>query len=40
MTRLFSNINTLKGVGEKRSRLYERLGITTPYELLYHFPEL
>jgi len=38
MTRLFSNINTLKGVGEKRSRLYERLGITTPYELLYHFP--
>lgn len=38
MTRLFSNINTLKGVGEKRSRLYERLGITTLYELLYHFP--
>ncbi len=38
MTRLFNNINTLKGVGEKRSKSFEKLGITTPYELLYHFP--
>lgn len=38
MTRLFSNINKLKGVGEKRSKAYEKLGINTPYELLYHFP--
>ena len=38
MTRLFNNINMLKGVGEKRSKSFERLGITTPYELLYHFP--
>ncbi|NLP26177.1 MAG: ATP-dependent DNA helicase RecG [Clostridiales bacterium] len=38
MTRLFNNINKLKGVGEKRTKLYEKLGITTPYELLHHFP--
>jgi len=38
VTRLFNNINMLKGVGEKRSKSFEKLGITTPYELLYHFP--
>lgn len=28
----------LKGMGEKRSELYEKLGIKTVYDLLYHFP--
>ncbi|MBR1863885.1 MAG: ATP-dependent DNA helicase RecG [Ruminococcus sp.] len=28
----------LKGVGEARSRLYEKLGVFTVYDLLYHFP--
>lgn len=28
----------LKGMGEKRSELYEKLGVKTVYDLLYHFP--
>ena len=33
-----TNIQYLKGVGEKRAALYRKLGITTVGELLYHFP--
>ena len=35
---LFQPIGTLKGVGQKRSAAYEKLGIQTPYDLLYHIP--
>ena len=38
MTRLFLSISKLKGVGKKRFELYQKLGITTPYDLLYYFP--
>lgn len=38
MTRLFLSIRNLKGVGQKRFALYEKLGIRTPYDLLYYFP--
>ena len=38
MTNLFKEIGSLKGVGEKRRQLYEKLGISTPYDLLYYFP--
>ena len=35
---LFASIRTLKGVGEKRAALYEKLGIRTLWDLLCHFP--
>ncbi len=38
MTRLFLSISKLKGVGKKRFALYQKLGIATPYDLLYYFP--
>ncbi len=37
-TKLFLSISHLKGVGKKRFEAYQKLGITTPYELLYYFP--
>lgn len=33
-----SNIQYLKGVGEKRAQAYKKLGIATVNDLLYHFP--
>lgn len=38
MTRLFLSISHLKGVGKKRFEIYQKIGISTPYELLYYFP--
>ncbi len=38
MTQLFQPISALRGVGEKRAVAYEKLGIRTPYDLLYHMP--
>ena len=38
MTRLFAPIGTLRGVGAKRSAVYESLGIRTPHDLLYYLP--
>ncbi len=38
MTRLFLSISKLKGVGKKRFELYQKIGIATPYDLLYYFP--
>ena len=35
---LEKDITYLKGVGEKRAKLYAKLGVTTVYDLLYHFP--
>ncbi|MBR0140777.1 MAG: ATP-dependent DNA helicase RecG [Ruminococcus sp.] len=35
---LFSEIEYLKGVGKARGEKYRKLGINTPYELIYHFP--
>ncbi len=35
---LEKDITYLKGVGEKRAKLYANLGINTVYDLLYHFP--
>ena len=35
---LFASIRTLKGVGEKRAALYEKLGIRTLWDLLCHYP--
>lgn len=38
MDPLYQAIESLAGVGEKRGGLYRRLGICTPYDLLFHFP--
>ena len=38
MHSLFQPITTLKYVAQKRAALYAKLDITTPYDLLYHFP--
>lgn len=38
MATLSTNIQYLKGVGEKRARLYARLGIATIGDLLEHYP--
>jgi len=35
---LNESIRTLKGVGEKRAALYEKLGIRTLGDLLDHYP--
>lgn len=35
---LEKDITYLKGVGEKRAKLYAKLDIKTVYDLLYHFP--
>lgn len=35
---LEKDITYLKGVGEKRAKLYQKLGVKTVYDLLYHFP--
>ena len=37
-TSLFSDIEYLKGVGKARGEKYRKLGITSPYELIYHIP--
>ncbi|WP_295092339.1 ATP-dependent DNA helicase RecG [Ruminococcus sp.] len=37
-TTLFSDIEYLKGVGKARGEKYRKLGVTTPYELIYHIP--
>ena len=38
MTRLFLSIESLRGVGQKRAQIYRKIGIDTPYDLLYHLP--
>lgn len=38
MDGLFKPVRYLKGVGEKKSEYYEKLGIKTVYDLLYHLP--
>ncbi len=35
---LFSEIEYLKGVGKARGEKYRKLGISSPYELIYHIP--
>lgn len=35
---LFSDIEYLKGVGKARGEKYRKLGISNPYELIYHIP--
>ena len=35
---LFSDIEYLRGVGKARGEKYRKLGVTTPYELIYHIP--
>ncbi|MBP7187279.1 MAG: ATP-dependent DNA helicase RecG [Ruminococcus sp.] len=37
-THLFSEIEYLKGVGKARGEKYRKLGINSPYELIYHIP--
>lgn len=37
-TNLFSEIEYLKGVGKAKGEKYRKLGVSTPYELLYHIP--
>lgn len=37
-TSLFSDIEYLKGVGKAKGEKYRKLGITSPYELIYHIP--
>lgn len=38
MADLFLGISELKGVGEKNIEKYKKLGIKTPYDLLFYFP--
>lgn len=38
MDGLFKPVRYLKGVGEKKSEYYKKLGIQTVYDLLYHLP--
>ena len=38
MSKLFENIQYLKGVGSARAEKYAKLGIETPYDLLYYIP--
>lgn len=38
MNPLFAPISTLPGVGKDRTEKYAKLGIETPFDLLYHFP--
>lgn len=38
MNPLFEPIRTLPGVGKDRAEKYAKLGIETPFDLLYHFP--
>ncbi len=38
MNDLFSSIGQLPGVGKERTERYAKLGIETPFDLLYHFP--
>lgn len=40
MQRLFQPIGNLKSVSKKRNSLYQKIGIHTPYELLWHLPRL
>lgn len=40
MQRLFQPIGDLKSVSKKRNALYQKIGIHTPYELLWHLPRL
>ena len=35
---LFSEIEYLKGVGKARGEKYRKLGINSPYDLIYHIP--
>lgn len=35
---LFGEIEYLKGVGKTRGELYRKIGINTPYELIYYLP--
>lgn len=35
---LFSEIEYLKGVGPAKGEKYRKLGINSPYELIYHIP--
>ncbi|MCQ2460425.1 MAG: ATP-dependent DNA helicase RecG [Ruminococcus sp.] len=35
---LFTDIEKLKGVGTARGEKYRKLGISTPYELIFHIP--
>ncbi len=37
-TTLFSDIEFLKGVGKARGEKYRKLGIQSPYDLIYHIP--
>lgn len=37
-SKLFGQIEYLKGVGGARGEKYRRLGINSPYELIYHIP--
>lgn len=38
MLKIYEPITYLKGVGEKRAKCYEKLGIKNILDLLYHFP--
>ncbi|MBQ9078588.1 MAG: ATP-dependent DNA helicase RecG, partial [Ruminococcus sp.] len=37
-SKLFGQIEYLKGVGSARGEKYRKLGINSPYELIYHIP--
>lgn len=38
MADIFCDIENLKGVGKAKGEKYRKLGISTPYDLLYHIP--
>lgn len=39
MVNLFKDIENLKGVGKVRAARYKKFGISTPYELFFHYPK-
>ncbi len=38
MTKLFQSIENLKSVSKTRLKIYQKLGVLTPYDLLYYLP--
>ena len=38
MTRLFQSIEHLKSVSKTRYKVYQKIGVLTPYDLLYYLP--
>lgn len=40
MTKLFQSIENLKSVSKTRLKIYQKIGVLTPYDLLYYLPRV